>query len=131
MANDYANTYRRVRTSSPTVNVNWLQREFPDPEDQREYARERIALVVSEAIANAMERSGARRIDLAESLGKTKGHISQVLSGRRNMTLHTLSDILWACGEELEDLYSIPLGQVACSPESANEWHLALKARGH
>lgn len=114
--------FRTVPAANPTVNVGWLSKELPDPADQREYARERVIVVVTEAIATAMEQANMRRADLAEVLGKTKGHVSQVLSGRRNMTLNTLGDILWACGQELEDLETIPLGYVACPSAEARKW---------
>ena len=36
------------------------------------------------------------RVDLAKSIGKSKGHISQLLNGKRNMTLRTLAEIAFA-----------------------------------
>jgi transcriptional regulator with XRE-family HTH domain len=106
----------------PLIELNWLEKELPNPSDQRAYAQERAIVVITEAIAEAMESAGLRRVDIAERLEKTKGHISQVLSGRRNMTLRTLGDVLWACGLELEDVKLEPLGQILCSLDSATEW---------
>lgn len=104
------------------ISVNWLQRELPDPEDQRKYAQERARIVVTEAVAGAMEHAGMRRVDVAEKLGMSKSQVTQLLSGRRNMTLRTLGDLLWSCGLELEDLQLGPLGQVASTPDQTWEW---------
>jgi transcriptional regulator with XRE-family HTH domain len=107
----------------PMVAVNWLQRALPNPTDQREYAQQRAIIVVTEAIAEAMEDAGLKRSEVAERLGKTKGHISQVLSGKRNMTLRTLGDLLWTCNVELEELKLAKLGEITCPVEQAWEWH--------
>ena len=36
--------------------------------------------------------------DIAKGMGKTKGFVSQILCGNRNMTLKTLSDLSYALG---------------------------------
>lgn len=59
-------------------------------------AEELLIAEVTEAIWEAMEENGCSKTDLARRLGATKGHISQVLSGSRNMTLRTLADICLA-----------------------------------
>lgn len=51
---------------------------------------------VTEAIWQAMEEAGVNKADLASRMGATKGYISQVLGGSRNMTLRTLADICFA-----------------------------------
>jgi transcriptional regulator with XRE-family HTH domain len=43
-----------------------------------------------------MKKKGFTRKSLAESLGVTKGRISQYLGGERNLTLRTLADIFTA-----------------------------------
>jgi hypothetical protein len=123
-------TYKISDTAPQRLEVNWLERELPDPEDQRKYARERVVIAVTEAIADAMEKADLRRADVAAKLGKGKAQISQVLSGRRNMTLHTLGDVLWACGQELDDLVLSPLGAVDCSHEQAWEWFAQERSMG-
>ena len=59
-------------------------------------ARERLIAEVTEAIWQAMEEAGVNKADLASRMGATKGYISQVLGGSRNMTLRTLADICFA-----------------------------------
>lgn len=59
-------------------------------------AEERLIAEVTEAIWEVMEASGCSKAELAQRMGSTKGHISQVLSGSRNMTLRTIADICHA-----------------------------------
>src|SRR2546430_8697226 len=95
---------------------DWLERQLPSSEDQRQYAAESCIVTVTEAIAAQMREAGLSRSEMAVKVGVTKGHISQLLSGRRNMTLRSLADLLWACGLEVRDLSLGPLG-VAIVPE--------------
>ena len=108
--------------SSNMVSVNWLARELPDPSDQRQYAEERCIVAITETIAEAMERAGLNRTEVAERLGRTKGHISQLLSGKRNMTLRTLADILWACNLEVTGLDLGALGVISVPVSHAEGW---------
>lgn len=61
-------------------------------------AQETLITEATEALWIALERAGINKSELAERLGATKGYVSQVLSGSRNMTLRTLSDICFALG---------------------------------
>src|SRR5207245_2244862 len=63
---------------------------------ERLLEQERLLLLVTERIAEQMERSGVRKAELAERLGTSKSHITQALAGGRNLTLRTLADIAWA-----------------------------------
>jgi transcriptional regulator with XRE-family HTH domain len=108
------------------IPVRWIAEQFPDPEDQREYARERCRIVLTEAIGEAIEESGLSRSQIAEKLGVTKGYVSQVLSGSRNMTLRTLGDLMWACDRELQDVATRQFGVVMTTPESVFEWGQSL-----
>ncbi len=58
--------------------------------------QEHLILDVTEMIVELMNERGVTRSELADRLGKTKGHVSQLLSGSRNLTLRTLSDIFVA-----------------------------------
>ncbi|WLD10858.1 helix-turn-helix transcriptional regulator [Planctellipticum variicoloris] len=40
------------------------------------------------------------RSELADRLGKSKGHITQILDGTANLTLRTVSDVFFALGCE-------------------------------
>lgn len=66
------------------------------PERAREYARESLLIDVSEEILAALAAAGINKAALAERLGFSKSHITQLLSGERNMTLRSLADISFA-----------------------------------
>lgn len=72
------------------------------PEERRLLEQERLILDATELICEAMESAGVSRSDLAKKLGKSKGYVSQLLGGSRNMTLRTLADILTALNQRLE-----------------------------
>ena len=66
------------------------------PERAREYARESLIIDVSEEIFAALKTANLSKAELAEALGTSKSHVSQLLSGARNMTLRSLADIGFA-----------------------------------
>ncbi len=59
-------------------------------------AEELLIAEVTEEIWEAMENANTSKTELAQRIGVSKGHVSQVLSGSRNMTLRTLADICHA-----------------------------------
>ena len=63
-----------------------------------EFEAERLILEASELILETMEQNGVTRSYLAKKIGKTKGHVSQLLDGERNMTLRTLAEIAYVLG---------------------------------
>jgi transcriptional regulator with XRE-family HTH domain len=67
-------------------------------ENARLVAQELLITEVTEAIWKSMEDAGVNKTELAGRMAATKGYVSQVLSGSRNMTLRTLSDICFALG---------------------------------
>ncbi len=67
-------------------------------EYHRSSASEELTFDVTEEILIIMEDKGISKKDLADKLGKSKAYISQLLSGSRNMTLRTLSDLCFALG---------------------------------
>ena len=91
--------------------VNWLKKILPSESEQRDYARERCAIVLTEAIGDAMEAAHINRSVLAERLGRHKSYVTRALSARQNITLKTLSDLLWACGMEIESVQLAPVGE--------------------
>jgi len=65
-------------------------------ENAKLMAQEVLITEVAEEIWKAMGEEGITKSKLAKRMGATKGYISHVLSGSRNMTLRTLSDICFA-----------------------------------
>jgi len=107
-----------------TRQVFWLNKHLPNPEDQREYARDRCITAFTEALGKAMHNANISRAGLAEKLGKSRGQISRLLNGAHNMTLVSLADVLWACNLEVEDpeLAWGELGVIEVSAGKAPEW---------
>lgn len=64
--------------------------------NKRLVAQETLILETTEALWALLEAAGITKSELAERMETTKGYVSQVLSGGRNMTLRTLSDICFA-----------------------------------
>jgi transcriptional regulator with XRE-family HTH domain len=63
---------------------------------------EKLILEVTEALSEAIEKPGLTRSEVAKRLGKTKGFVSQLLAGGRNLTLRTVADIADAIGISLK-----------------------------
>ncbi len=61
--------------------------------DKRYAKREKLIYNITEDMLLLMEKDNISKKELAERLGKSKSYVTQVLSGARNMTLRTLSDI--------------------------------------
>lgn len=74
--------------------------------ETREYAKaleqETLIAEATELVCQLLEKERLTRQDLAERLGKSKGFVTQLLSGDRNMTLRTLSDLAFALNHRFE-----------------------------
>ena len=68
--------------------------------------QERTSLDLTETICEVMEKNRITRSDLAKRLGKTKGYITQLLDGRTNMTIRTISDVFAVLGCEFRPHYA-------------------------
>lgn len=66
--------------------------------EERAFAREELVYNVTEDLLVIMEDHEITKSELARKLGKSKSYVSQVLSGSRNMTLGSFSDICFALG---------------------------------
>jgi transcriptional regulator with XRE-family HTH domain len=71
----------------------------PELENSREvqmlYEEEGLVLEVTEAICNLLQKQNMKRSGLARKLGVDKSYITQLLDGSSNMTLKTISDVLF------------------------------------
>lgn len=54
---------------------------------------EELILDVTEVLTECLHKRGITQTELATRLGKSKGFVSQVLAGGRNLTLRTVADI--------------------------------------
>lgn len=66
--------------------------------EARAYAREDLIYNVTEDLLVQMEELGVTKLELARRLGKSRSYVTQMLSGARNMTLGSLSDICFELG---------------------------------
>jgi transcriptional regulator with XRE-family HTH domain len=77
--------------------------EFVANEERRRlYERESLAFDASEMVAFLMEQRKMNKAQLARAIGKSRAYVTQLLSGSRNMTIHTLADLGFALGYRFE-----------------------------
>jgi transcriptional regulator with XRE-family HTH domain len=67
-------------------------------EGRRELARQQLLVTVSDQIWDVLEQEKTTCAELASKLRTTASNVSQMLSGRRNITLGTLADIAHELG---------------------------------
>ncbi len=72
-------------------------KEFSNAEEKA-YAREDLVYNVTEDILLLLEDTNISKKELARRLGKSRSFVTQILSGTRNMTLGSLSDICFVLG---------------------------------
>jgi transcriptional regulator with XRE-family HTH domain len=108
---------KRTESVSAAYKLNTVKEHLQSAEELRFYARDTAMLVVTDAIIRAMEDAGLTRAEMAVRIERSKGFVSQVLNGSRNMTLATLADLLTACDLELKDLVVRRLGEREVSRE--------------
>jgi transcriptional regulator with XRE-family HTH domain len=101
-----------------------------DPEYTRLLAQEELIVDATELICDLLAKQGLTRQDLAERLGKSKGFVSQILSGERNMTLRTLADFASALEHRLH-LEATPVESVRRPAERWWERAAATPPRAH
>jgi transcriptional regulator with XRE-family HTH domain len=93
---------------------------------RREFAKEELAFEATEKIAELMELTRVSKSELAKRTGKSKAYITQVLSGSRNMTVHTLAGLAFALGYKIT-FNATPVGFEVMQQECAMELLLPSK----
>jgi len=73
-----------------------MKRLTATPEGMRLYQQERAIQEVTDLICLLMAEQDVSRAELARRIGKTKGYVTQLLDGRTNMTIRTISDVCLA-----------------------------------
>jgi len=87
--------------------------------DERAFAREELVYNVTEDILLVLEDLDVSKKELARRLSKSRSYVTQILSGARNMTLGSLSDICLALG--VKPKITIQVESVLDSLEAAGE----------
>ena len=72
-----------------------------DAEFRRLLAVEALAAGAAELIARLMAEQAVSRAELARRLGKSRAWVTQLLSGKGNLTVKTLAEAAFALGAEL------------------------------
>ncbi|MFZ5450412.1 MAG: helix-turn-helix domain-containing protein [Thermodesulfobacteriota bacterium] len=75
-----------------------MEEYLEDPEFARLVAQGDLIMEVTETLCELLEKENISRKELADRLGKSKGFVSQLLNGGRNLTLRTVADILHVLG---------------------------------
>lgn len=88
---------------------NTINESLQDPVYRRKFEQEFLAFAATELICTLMKKQKSSRVDLAKKIGKSKAFVTQVLSGSRNMTMHTFADFAFALGHKV-DLSLTPVG---------------------
>jgi transcriptional regulator with XRE-family HTH domain len=72
-----------------------------NPQFKRVMSQEELIMEVTETLCEILEKDNISRKELATLLGKSKGFVSQLLNGGRNLTLRTLADVLHVLGYKI------------------------------
>jgi len=93
--------------------------------EERAYAREELVYNVTEDILVALEDLNVSKKELAHRLGKSRSYVTQILSGARNMTLGSFSDICFALG--VKPNITVPVKSVLDGMESNGDIHWTME----
>ena len=86
--------------------------------NRRLLREEELILEVTEAVSAVMQEEGITKAQLARHMGRTKGFITQLLSGSRNLTLRTLAGMADALGYRVTITVSKDRHRMSASGES-------------
>ncbi|AQT67245.1 hypothetical protein STSP2_00388 [Anaerohalosphaera lusitana] len=75
---------------------------FADGDNRKIAEQEQLLMDVAGMLSELMGKKGVKNKELAETLNKKAPQVTQWLSGTCNMTLRTLSDILYALDTKLQ-----------------------------
>ena len=73
-----------------------------DPEFRRLLAIEVLVAEAAELIAKLMAEQKLSKADLARRLDKSRAWVTQLLSGKANLTVRTLAEVVQALGAEVK-----------------------------
>jgi hypothetical protein len=78
------------------------ERAEADPAQRPGLCKEELILAATCAICEEMERQDVTKAELARRLGRTRGHVTQLLDGGRNLTLGSIAEVADALGCKVE-----------------------------
>lgn len=99
---------------------------------ERLVAQETLLFDAAERVAELISEADISRTELAKRLGKSKGFVTQVLAGDRNMTLRTLADLGYVMGHSFE-IVAKPAKPTVTSSAGGTDAsvHTVVTHRGH
>jgi transcriptional regulator with XRE-family HTH domain len=71
-------------------------------QNRRLLRQEELILKAATALSELLERQGITKVELAKRLGRTKGFVTQILAGDKNLTLRTIADVADALGHSVD-----------------------------
>ncbi len=92
-----------------------------DPQFRRLLSIESLVTQASETIARLMAEQSVTKAGLARRLNKSRAWVTQLLSGKANMTVRTLAEVAYALGAEIKLDAQSP-GWKASGKPSAPPW---------
>lgn len=107
---------------------DWKQRLTDTPQGRRLQERERLWFDAVESITGLMHAHGVSRTELARRLGVTPAYVTKILRGTHNMTLATLSDVLFALGHQARiTVKSSPLATDTTPDVEESRWETMVR----
>jgi transcriptional regulator with XRE-family HTH domain len=88
-------------TKGDNVQITMVEEFTSTPEGMAAFQQERVILDVAVLIRALLKEQNLAKAELAIRLGKSKAFITQLLNGRANMTLRTLSDVMCSLNRSL------------------------------
>lgn len=88
-----------------------FQQFAEDANRRRLFEQESLSFEAAELISTLLQEQKVSKAELAKRIGKSKAFVTQLLSGSRNMTMHTFADLAFALGFKVE-LKPSPLDEV-------------------
>jgi transcriptional regulator with XRE-family HTH domain len=110
-----------ANTKGGTTQTTMVDEFTSTPEGMAQFQQERVILDVAVLIRALLKEQGLAKADLAARLGRSKAFVTQLLNGRANMTLRTLSDIMCSLNRSLR-IASGPLEARAPGERSLVAW---------
>jgi len=97
-----------------------------DKEFERLMAQEDLIMDVTERFCALLEEEEINKSTLSKIMNKTKGYVSQVLNGGRNLTLRSMADIAYSLGYTVRVAFIKK--EAACDTNSfTTNWNVARK----
>jgi transcriptional regulator with XRE-family HTH domain len=92
-----------------------------DPEFRRLLSVEALVAEASELIARLMTEQNVSKADLARRLKKSRAWVTQLLSGKANMTVRTLAEVVYTLDAEVK-LHAQPPSWKIAGSRSSSRW---------